>query len=184
MTLSIDIGKKNLGYAIKYTNDDISESLYLFDIFDISNYLNNKESIVLQRAQILHDFLLNQITNYNIQKVIIERQVQTNTIAMELMYSIVSILITMGINNIIIFDPKLKFTKLKQHYNTKNKEHKRLSIKITELLLQDIAPNLLDQFNIHTKKDDISDALIMLYLETSDSEKILSFSNKLIKCFN
>lgn len=176
-TISIDIGIKNLGYAILY------ENILSFGILDLSQHIP-EHSIVIQRISILYDFIEDLIKKYDLQKAVVEKQVHTNTVAMELMYSIISILYSLNIREIIIFDPKLKFTKLKQSYNTKNKNHKKLAIRMTELLLQYNNTELLDMFSTYSKKDDISDAILMLYLETTSDEDINNFIYYLQRMLN
>ena len=88
-TLSIDIGIRHLGYSI-LTNEGL-----IFDIFDIEDAYNHDpklkklNSVPVQRAYVLNQFLTEIIEKYTIERIVVERQVQTNTVAMELMYSII-----------------------------------------------------------------------------------------------
>lgn len=177
MSLSIDIGKKNLGYSILLNkkseeNEDIdnqiniAENNLIFGIFNIEDEIHNKfknsNGIVIKRIAVLNNFLTRLIEENHVEKVIIERQVQTNTIAMELMYAIVSLCITkVDMENIIIYDPKKKFTDLNLSYSTKNKEHKKLSVNVCEKYINELYPDKINEFNEYSKKDDISDSILM-----------------------
>ena len=161
-TLSIDIGIRHLGYSILTT-----EGL-IFDIFDIEDTykkdarLKKINSVPVQRAYVLNEFLTKIINDYSIERIIVERQVQTNTMAMEIMYCIISLCITkIPLENLIIYDPKKKFTDLHLKYTTKNKAHKKLSIAVCSGTLERLYPALVDSFNKHKKKDDIADSVLM-----------------------
>ena len=163
--LSIDIGIKNLGYSIisytKLGKKDLNELNIEFDIFDISQHLKKKGNIVCSRCDALINFLQEQIEIHGqFERVIIERQVNTNTMAMELMYAI-----TMGIKalipeaDIVIFDPKDKFLKLGLEYSTKSKAHKKQSIQYAQKIISLYHPQLMEYFEQFDKKDDVSDAI-------------------------
>ena len=161
-TLSIDIGIRHLGYSI-LTSDGL-----VFDIFDIEEaytkhpLLKKINSVPVQRSYVLNQFLTDIIERYKIECIIVERQVQTNIMAMEIMYSIISLCITkIPLEALIIYDPKKKFTDLHLKYSTKNKEHKKLAIEVCRRYLIELYPSLLDQFDGHKKKDDISDSILM-----------------------
>lgn len=161
-TLSIDIGIRHLGYSI-LTNEGLN-----FDVFDIEDAYNKDpklkklNSLPVQRAYVLNQFLTDIIEKYAIERIIVERQVQTNTVAMELMYSIISLCITkIPLDALIIYDPKKKFTDLHLKYSTKNKEHKKLSINVCREKLAQLYPALLPSFEKHKKKDDIADSILM-----------------------
>lgn len=161
-TLSIDVGTRHLGYSI-LTNEGL-----IFDIFDIEDTYNRDpklkklDSIPVQRAYVLDQFLTDIIEKYSIERIIVERQVQTNIVAMEIMYSIISLCITkISLDALIIYDPKKKFTDLHLKYSTKNKEHKKLSINVCREKLAQLYPALLPSFEKHKKKDDIADSILM-----------------------
>ena len=161
-TLSIDIGIRHLGYSI-LTNEGL-----IFDIFNIEDTYNKDpklkklNSVPVQRAYVLNQFLTDIIEEYSIERIIVERQVQTNTVAMEIMYSIISLCITkIPLDALIIYDPKKKFTDLHLKYSIKNKEHKKLSINVCREKLAQLYPALLPSFEKHKKKDDIADSILM-----------------------
>lgn len=158
--LSIDIGVKNLGYSII----GVSKLMNLKDIsirFGIVN-LSESDTTISARCESLYKFLDKIFTAIKITTVIIEKQVPNNIKAMELMYAIygmATVMLKGQQSNIIVFDPKLKFTSLNVPYDTKNKQHKRQSISYAKSFIEKQLPNKLSEFVKHTKKDDISDSI-------------------------
>ena len=164
--LSIDIGIKNLGYSIisfdklgKKTLEDLTVE---FDIFDISKHLSKKTDVVSSRCDALIVFFKQLFDKYGeFINIIIERQVNRNTMAMELMYAITMALkiLNPAASNIIIFDPKDKFLKLGLTYSTTNKAHKKQSVRYARQLMTKIWIDKLEYFDDFDKKDDVSDAI-------------------------
>lgn len=168
--LSIDIGRKNLGWCY------FDGIMFDFGIFVIDDKKNPK-SIVNYRCNRLNIFIQDIFTKYPVDVVVVERQVQSNTIAMELMYCICGILHGRRNNNeyeMIIYDPKMKFKYTYDIYNTSKKEHKKLSIRYAGNILRRLVFHdspLHDKFNSAAKKDDMSDAIMMsalVYFEKND----------------
>ena len=181
--LSIDIGIKNLGWTYIVVDeieqrkkaitkcDECDVSFFQniselrFGIYSIDENKTYKDSVVKWRCKKINDFFA---MFDSLDYIIIERQVNTNTMAMELMYAIVmKAMSVVGESNVFIFDPKVKFTFYGEEYTTKNKAHKKYSIaKATNILTQEY-PELLDEFNKYNKKDDISDSLnqLLTFLE-------------------
>ena len=164
--LSIDIGIKNLGYSIisfnKLGKKDLTDLHIEFDIFDISKHLKKRGDIVSSRCEallVLFNQLFNKYTTF--QTIIIERQVNRNVMAMELMYAITMALKLLNDETcpIVIFDPKDKFLKLGLTYETKNKAHKKQSIRYAQTLINKVWTDKIEHFNKFDKKDDVSDAL-------------------------
>lgn len=138
MTLSIDIGRVNLGYA--YLNGmDLDFGVYSLDD-------KNQQT----RIKSLYSFL----SSFNCVIVIVERQVSQNVIAMQLMSGVLMYCEAKDIE-VIIFNPKDKFI---QGEKWKGKGHKKLSIAYANTYLNKCGSSL-DAF---TKKDDIADAILML----------------------
>lgn len=157
--LSIDIGKKNLGYSI-YNGIELK-----FGIFNITKYI--KQYKLLENMEGRNTILLNWLKQlhkkYGINKIVVEKQVINNVVAM----CIQSCIISFGILNnieILSYDPKNKFTFSGDTYNSSKKEHKKLAIKYTENILLYYYPNQLEYFKSFTKQDDISDSILMNYL--------------------
>lgn len=160
--LSIDIGRKNLGYSIILYDQSnaISDLDISFGIYTIDD-LRVPKDIVTYRCEKIKQFFDNLNNDHSLTDIVIERQVPTNTIAMELMYCIVSTAINaVGSENVHIFDPKLKFSYIKEEYTTANKQHKKASIQYAKNVLskQQDTKNLA-LMNSHSKKDDIADSL-------------------------
>ena len=175
--LSIDIGIHNIGYAVY----DINTKEITFGLYDTDKKLTSadkKANVVVTRTKYIHMFISDMFAKYNIKKVIIERQVNNNTMAMEFMYLITSAVYSYC-ENIIIFDPKLKFTTLGLTYNTKNKAHKKLSIQIVKGYITKYYPHLLDTFNENSKQDDISDAILMIlvHINKNDIDQLAAIKN-------
>lgn len=171
--LSIDVGEKNLGWTVaripeKYTGTtEIKDIEFTSGIYDLE-ISKTHSNVVLARVASLHNFIFHYLPITNFHRVIIERQVMRNQVAMELMYSLVSMLYPLT-SNIVIFDPKLKFTTIGQQYETKNKQHKKQSIEnMRKMLATNISPSfeklsvILDETK---KKDDIADSFNQLIIQ-------------------
>lgn len=157
--LSIDIGKKNLGYSI-YDGTNLE-----FGIFNITQHIKKyklKENI-LGRNTVLINWL-NELNNkHNINKIIVEKQVIRNVVAMCIQSCIISYALMNSIE-VLTFDPKNKFTFTGDNYNSKTKEHKKIVIKYATNLISKLYPDKLEYFNQFTKQDDISDSIIMNFM--------------------
>ena len=150
--LSIDIGIKNLGWAY-FNGEELTFDIYVID----DAHKKSKESVVIYRCRRIEEFF-KQFEDKPIDYVVIERQVNNNTMAMELMYAITMKALTIT-ENVCIFDPKLKFTFYKEEYTTKNKQHKKRSVEKAREYLTATHNDLLSLFETHEKLDDISDAI-------------------------
>ena len=176
--ISIDIGSINLGYAILNNNGKLEFGLY--KLSDRGSGLKNNSSLVISRINKLYDLLAPIVKEKNIETLIVEKQVFRNNIATSLMYSIIGMIRGLGVKKIIIFNPKNKFTKLRISYCTKNKLHKKLSISIAEILLNWKYPETINEFTKYKKRDDISDALLQLFIESSTEDERIELRNKFI----
>ena len=164
--LSIDIGLRNLGYALF----DKEQDKLSFGVYDVDGHLRNKKDLVVSRSLILKDFIDSLFKEHEITDVIIERQVSSNIQAMEIMYLLTGI-ISNYTTHIKIFDPKLKFTRLNLKYSTKNKEHKKLSVAIVKNYIEANYNDLLEEFTTHMKQDDIADAILMILVTVYKNDK-------------
>lgn len=179
--LSIDLGVDNLGYAVvSYNkhpmNKGIHEKIAFEDIdleyglYNIDAHVKKTHDVVLGRCTALQTFFNNIALKYvSIDAIIIERQVATNTCAMELMYAAASQALILT-DNVVIFDPKLKFTKINVDYETKNKAHKRLSIQFAKQLLTNKFPENINLLDNSKKKDDMADAINQLFIWMIDNQ--------------
>ena len=122
--LSIDIGKKNLGFTIYNENE------FTFGIFDITKKLKQKKlnENIEGRNQILIKWLKQQRKKYNITKIVVEKQVIKNVVAMCIQSCIITFALMYKLE-ITTFDPKNKFKLTGDQYDSKRKEHKKLAIK-------------------------------------------------------
>lgn len=164
--LSIDIGKKNLGYSI-YDGNELN-----FGIFNITYHIKKfklNENIEGRNTVLIH--WLNNISHkYNINKIVVEKQVINNVVAMCIQSCIISFALMNSIE-IFTFDPKNKFTFNQRSdcvsavkYESSKKEHKKLAIKYTVNLLTTLHHDKLELFNQYDKQDDISDSILMNFM--------------------
>jgi len=176
--LSIDIGTKNLGYTIAKFNsrDSVKNLLFDMDIYTIDD--KNNCDVVSYRIKKIRE-LFDRLQLPKETLVIIERQVQTNVIAMELMYAIAAISMERFSIPIIIFDPKRKFNYIKEEYSTTSKSHKKKSTEFACKFLQDNFIEKYNTFKMHTKKDDLSDSLIQLLVTISENKMVSENYEKL-----
>ena len=86
--LSIDIGIKNLGFAIYNQIDSLDFGLYNIND-DIKDPTNSKTNVITERCKAVKRFF-ESLKFKSYEAVIIERQVANNSIACYLMYSIMN----------------------------------------------------------------------------------------------
>ena len=116
------------------------------------------KDVVTYRCTRIKEFFDKILSEYKVLKyVVIERQVPRNTVAMNLMYGI-NAYAQIYTDNIFIFDPKMKFTKLGVSYNKQNKAHKILSIDMAKKIMNSIFPNYSKEIDTYEKQDDIADS--------------------------
>ena len=143
----------------------------VFGLYDIDANLPFNDDVVVSRVSVINSFVKEIFTEYpSISMVVIERQVNVNTMAMELMYALTATVYNYC-KDIVIFDPKLKFTTLSLKYSTQNKAHKKLSVAIVRNYLAQNRPHLLPLFDNNKKRDDIADAVLMLLVLAFQSDK-------------
>ena len=154
--LSIDIGKKNLGFTIYNGNE------FTFGIFDITQKLKQKKlnENIEGRNIVLIKWLNHQRKKYNITKIVVEKQVIKNVVAMCIQSCIITFALMYKLE-ITTFDPKNKFKLTGDQYDSKKKEHKKLAIEYAINTINYINPSLIDIFNQYEKQDDISDSIVM-----------------------
>jgi Holliday junction resolvasome RuvABC endonuclease subunit len=161
--LSIDLGIKNLGFAIYYQigSEATAFDFGLYNINDdIKDHTNSKTNVIPERCKAVKRFF-ESLKFDNYEAIIIERQVVSNSIACYLMYSIAMEALNYT-NNVVIFTPSEKFKTFQIPYSTTNKQHKRLSITLTSNLITKHFPEMIHKFNTFEKKDDIADAINQL----------------------
>ncbi len=192
--LSIDPGEVNLGWTLIVNNksfktnkevdvEDLSLKFNVFNFKCLLDKLSKKyNSKVIARCKILKDFI-NQFTDkFIIEYFIVEQQVgTTNTKCMEIMSILCSLIMNYidDPEDIIVFKPQNKFTKLGIEYDSRNKAHKRLSINMCRATLMEITNNdLIELFDKHPKQDDVADSFNQAILWLTENNKIyLSLSD-------
>jgi hypothetical protein len=165
--ISIDIGVKNL--AITSITYDVLSVVKDWKVnFSLSSVTRTN---VLERCQKLKDIVYDIVNNKICEMVIIEKQFNTNTVAMCLMYSLATIGYQLT-DNVVIFSPALKFTFINETYTTKNKEHKKKSISFATNFIKSIFPHNMIYINNIRKKDDVADSFNQLITQLIIENKI------------
>ena len=181
-TLAIDVGKKNMGFAIY---DRHSVKFGLFNIEEQIKLDKLKGDMPSKRVQVLLKWFKNLIKNYHIVELVVEKQVKVNGVAMQ----IENVLLTLACENHIhfkIYDPKNKFQYIPVQFVSEKKEHKKISIHYAFNIIYNLNQTL-DYFTSFTKKDDISDAICMAVMSREPSEDRIRYlitdhtNNELLK---
>ena len=159
--LAIDVGKRNMGFCI-YNGVDFGYSI--LDIEEqIPSNVRTKYGAKGSKIVLLSQFINSICDGYKIQKVVIEQQVSKNVEAMIIQTIIETLFINKGIV-VREFAPIDKFKYLNPQYDSKKKEHKKISIEYAKNILNH--HNLTsEEFTKFSKKDDISDAICMAFME-------------------
>jgi len=171
-TLAIDVGKKNLGYALYNGN------VFKFDLFNIqeqieNNFKRNEGDMPSKRVKVLLKWFKNLINKYNIVELVVEKQVKLNGIAMQ----IENVLLTLACENNIhfkIYDPKNKFQYIPIEFRSEKKEHKKISIHYAWNILYNYGLNM-NHFMNFKKKDDISDSICMALMSRETDENLIRY---------
>ena len=167
-TLAIDVGKKNMGFAIY---DRHSIKFGLFNIEEQMKIDKLKGDAPSKRIKVLLKWFKNLIKQYHIVELVVEKQVKNNGIAMQ----IENVLLTLACENDIhfkIYDPKNKFQYIPVEFASEKKEHKKISIHYALNIIYNLGQNL-DYFTSFTKKDDISDAICMAVMSREPDENTI-----------
>lgn len=169
-TLAIDVGKKNMGFAIY---DRHSIKFGLFNIEEQIKIDKIKGDAPSKRIKTLLKWFKNLIKEYHIVELVVEKQVKVNGIAMQ----IENVLLTLACENDIhfkIYDPKNKFQYIPIEFVSEKKEHKKISIHYAFNIIYNLGQNL-DYFATFDKKDDISDAICMAVMSRELSEETIRY---------
>ena len=150
--LSVDVGVTNLGIA--YGENDL-EGFLLYTFHDRSPVLLASE---------LKGVITNLIHERHQCVLIVEKQMNANTKAFGIMYCLIGMCTGMGFIDVVMFDPIMKFAGMDVHYDSKKKEHKKLSAEMcrTRLLSRGLT-DMVEEFDKLRKKDDVADAVNMLW---------------------
>lgn len=164
--ISIDLGIKNLGWAVLMWNgssvDRMSDMTVRFGVYNIDANVPKRMNTVVGRCESLRTFF-GQMTEgvakgAVIEAIVIERQVSRNTMAMGLMYATTSMAMEVT-DDVVIFDPKSKFNRVGVTYVTERKQHKKQSVRYAGNVLREWWRDGVGQFESMRKKDDVSDAI-------------------------
>jgi len=169
-TLAIDVGKKNMGFAIY---DRHSIKFGLFNIEEQIKIDKLRGDAPSKRVKVLLKWFKNLIKEYHIVELVVEKQVKYNGVAMQLE----NVLLTLACENDIhfkIYDPKNKFQYIPIEFVSEKKEHKKISIHYAFNIIYNLGQNL-DYFASFTKKDDISDAICMAVMSREPDEETIKY---------
>lgn len=175
--LAIDVGKVNLGYAI-YDGENIG-----FNVLNVEKQINestrNEFGEKTSKIEVLNKWVNHLCNQYNFAKVYIEQQVINNVGAMVIQSILETLFYTKGIP-CHEFAAANKFKYLNPQYDTKKKEHKKISIEYAKNILKH--HNIeLDEFEKFPKKDDISDAICMSFMTYREDRKEITLIKKYIQ---
>ena len=168
--LAIDVGKINLGYAI-YNGENIG-----FNVLNVEKQIiektKNEFGEKTSKIEVLNKWVNHLCKQYNFSKVYIEQQVINNVSAMVIQSILETLFYIKGIP-CCEFPAANKFKYLNPQYDTKKKEHKKISIEYAKNILKhhDIE---LDDFEKFPKKDDISDAICMAFMTFREDRNEMS----------
>ena len=164
--LAIDLGLKNLAHASNSGASHSNSGALTFGVLD----KDLTRMPLHSRLNILDSTIKPMIQNHDV--IVIEKQHPHNVVMMCIMYAICAICQTLN-KRYIVYDPKLKFKFMGIEMNTKNKKHKTDTIKWVRERLENYgsAAGVFDSF---IKKDDISDAIVMLLDVESSSSSVPS----------
>lgn len=153
--LGIDVGKINMGYSLfNGTN------LY-FNLFNIESHISNAKlkDVKKNRTIIIYKFLEQIKSKFDVSKIVLEQQMKVNPTAQSIEEAIITIAYIFNID-VITYSAKKKFKYNNETFNSKKKEHKRISEHYCKNIISHLGYTL-DYFNSFKKKDDISDATCM-----------------------
>jgi hypothetical protein len=171
--ISFDIGSKNFALTIIKSENELN-----FKLINLDGRIKKMDSLVIGRCQVLTEIVkeaISLVTECPL-RIVIEKQVRANTIAINLMYSLITIALNYT-NDILLFVPNQKFILLTQSYTTVKKAHKTLAIQLTRDLLSKFYPDELTEFNKFKKKDDFVDSFLMAYLSSLKSKEVKDNEN-------
>jgi hypothetical protein len=160
--ISFDIGNKNFAFTVITSENELD-----FKLINLDGRIKNLDSLVIGRCQVLTEIVKEAISlgTECPLKIVIEKQVRANTIAINLMYSLITIALNYT-SDILLFGTNQKIILLQQSYTTVKKAHKTLAIQHTRDLLSKNYPDKLAEFNKLKKKDDIAYSFLMAYLSS------------------
>lgn len=177
--LSVDIGIKNLGFCL-YNGDEIHFGVYGIDPVARKKYLK-EYGIVIARIKVAEEWFRDILDRFDVEKVVVEKQVPKNTIARVLEATILSLAVANGID-VRGYSALEKFSYEKDFKcNFKTKEHKKISVVYARNILKKFGYSL-DYFDTHAKRDDLGDSICMcVFTRIEEKNKNRNFIIWLIK---
>lgn len=180
MYVSIDVGEKNFGWTVAYppaqNGIELGKLMFRSGVYDFKS--KRKVDVVTHRVKSIIEFLTSLIGETEVYGAVIERQVSLNQSAMQMMYSIATVLY-MHTDNVAIFDPKRKFNAIGQQYDTAAKKHKKQSVANMRRMITYLDKNgnpcaegLTQALTDATKGDDIADSFNQLIIQLQDWHKL------------
>lgn len=168
-SLAIDIGQKNFSWS--YFSK--SENLIEFDDVDLTKTKIKENSTTIKRVKTIIQLLTELFEKFEIDTVIVERQVKTNVVCKSIESTILTFSIIKG-KQVKIYNPTDKFKYLNPSYDSKKKEHKKIVQGYAVKILKHFnLNNQVDKFMTFKKRDDISDSICMaVFTNLSDNEVI------------
>lgn len=175
--LAIDVGKINLGYAI-YDGENIG-----FNILNVEKQINdnikNEFGEKTSKIEVLNKWVNHLCAQYNFAKVYIEQQIINNVGAMVIQTILETLFYMKGIP-CHEFPAANKFKYLNPQYDTKKKEHKKISVVYARCILIHHGIELID-FEKFPKKDDISDAICMAFMTFREDRNEITLIKKYLQ---
>jgi len=169
-TLAIDVGKKNMGYALYNRN------VFKYDLFNIEEQIKIKKlkgDMPSKRVKVIVMWFQGLIQKYDILEVVVEKQVKKNGIAMMIENSLLTLACIYSVN-FKIYDPKNKFQYIPVKFVSEKKEHKKISIHYAWNILYNFKSDM-NYFIKYKKKDDISDAICMALMSREKDDNLVRF---------
>lgn len=171
-TLAIDVGVRNLGYAIYNGN------IVKFDLFDIVETMKTYKfpkntDLPSKRAKVIVDWFKDLINKYNIVELVVEQQVNKNIVCL----CIQNFLIALAAEHSVhfkIYNPKNKFQYIPVEFISNKKEHKKISVHYALNIIYNLGLSI-NHFKEFPKKDDISDAICMAVMSRETSADTIRY---------
>lgn len=172
-SLAIDIGQKNFSWSY-FSKTNV---LIDFDDVDLTQFSKLRkiktDSTTITRVKTIIQLLTELFEKFEIDTVIVERQVKTNVVCKSIESTILTFSIIKG-KQVKIYNPTDKFKYLNPSYDSKKKEHKKIVQGYAVKILNHYKLfNQVDKFITFKKRDDISDSICMaVFTNLSDNEVI------------
>lgn len=157
--VSIDVGIKNLAYIIYETTNSV---ILKWDVIELCKGKSNNVNLI-DLGKIMCNSFHDIFTPYNVECVIIENQIGQNAIRMKTLQGMITMyFIQQGCNDIYHWNACHKLKDYDIPKKTTYSQRKKLSIHITNQILEKEYEDWLNHFLSHKKKDDLADCFLQL----------------------